>query len=97
MQQDVLQFPAVRKEGSDRRHSKLATVYFYWWEIKCKTMLATNITDIIPSNIFCVLCDLLPAHWLHSHLQSRNINPHEINSITPENTNSHGSIQCGNI
>ena len=61
----------------------------------CKIKLIKNSPVIVPRIIFCVRCDLLPPQCSHSHLQSRAIRYHDSINIAPENTNSHGSIQCG--
>ena len=54
-----------------------------------------KITVMIATIIFCVLWLCAPWQWSHSHLQSRSTKYHDRHNISPENTNSHGSTQCG--
>ena len=61
----------------------------------CKIRLTKNNTVIIPTTIFCVRCDLLPPQCAHAQRQSRQTRYHDNISIPPENTNNHGSSQCG--
>lgn len=63
----------------------------------CNAMLIINAIVMRPSIIFWVLWDLPPWQWSHSHPHSRSTIAHDISSITAENTNIHGSSQCGTM
>ena len=65
--------------------------------MKCNTKLIINIMVITDKITRCALCEDVPPHCSHLHLQSRNTMCQDSPNIAPENINNHGSIQWGKI